>query len=92
MPTASFAPVGQVAGSRFNEELRVLLRSRLLLVHLLALLYVALLKVLTFSTPSGNTLTQPDQGNPWTFFPVFAECLIGAGVLWRGMPRMSVRN
>ena len=91
MPTASFAPVGQVAGSRFNEELRVLLRSRLLLVHLLALLYVALLKVLTFSTPSGNTLTQPDQGNPWTFFPVFAECLIGAGVLWR-MPRMSVRS
>jgi serine/threonine-protein kinase len=88
-PTASFAAVGQVGGFGFDEELRRLLRSRLILVHLLALLYVALLKMLTLSTPSDNTLTQPDQGNPWTFFPVFAECLIGAAVLW-GRPRMNV--
>ena len=91
MPTASFAPGGQVAGNGLDEELRVLLRSRLLLVHLLALLYVALLKVLTFSTPSGEALPQPDQGNPWTFLPVFAECVFGAGVLWR-MPGMTSRS
>src|SRR5437762_4156336 len=75
----------------YGEEVRRLLRSRLILVHLLALLYVALLKALTLSTPGDNSLTQPDQGNPWTFFPVFAECLVGAAVLWR-MPGMSLRS
>src|SRR6185312_9106210 len=73
----------------YGEEIRRLLRTRLILVHLLALLYVALLKALTLSTPGGNSLTQPDQGNPWTFLPVFAECLVGAAVLWR-MPGMSL--
>jgi tRNA A-37 threonylcarbamoyl transferase component Bud32 len=75
----------------YGEEIRQLLRSRLILVHLLALLYVALLKALTLSTPGGNTLAQPDQGNPWTFFPVFAQCSLGAAVLWR-MPGMSLRS
>ena len=75
----------------YGEEVRRLLRSRLILVHLLALLYVALLKALTLSTPDDNSLTQPDQGNPWTFFPVFAECLVGAAVLWR-LPGMSLRS
>jgi serine/threonine-protein kinase len=91
--TATFVPKPD-AGIRsssgaYGEEVRRLLRSRLILVHLLALLYVALLKALTLSTPGGNSLTQPDQGNPWTFLPVFAECLVGAAVLWR-MPGMSL--
>jgi serine/threonine-protein kinase len=93
--TATFAPVpepGVRSSSRaYGEEIRQLLRSRLILVHLLALLYVALLKALTLSTPGGNSLAKPDQGNPWTFFPVFAECLLGAAVLWR-MPGMSLRS
>ncbi|MFO0808948.1 MAG: serine/threonine-protein kinase [Gemmataceae bacterium] len=75
----------------YGEEIRRLLRSRLILVHLLALLYVALLKALTLSTPGGNSLTQPDQGDPWTFLPVFAECLVGVAILWR-VPRMSLRS
>lgn len=81
----------QSSSRAYGEEIRRLLRSRLILVHLLALLYVALLKALTLSTPGGNSLTQPDQGNPWTFFPVFAECMLGAVVLWR-MPGMSLRS
>lgn len=94
--TATFAPAAPGPGVRsssraYGEEIRRLLRSRLILVHLLALLYVALIKALTLSTPGGNSLTQPDQGNPWTFFPVFAECLVGAVVLWR-MPGMSLRS
>jgi eukaryotic-like serine/threonine-protein kinase len=93
--TATFVPApepGVRSSSRaYGEEIRQLLRSRLILVHLLALLYVALLKALTLSTPGGNSLAQPDQGNPWTFFPVFAECLLGAAVLWR-MPGMSLQS
>lgn len=89
-PAASFVPSGLVAGGGYGEELRRLLRSRLILVHLLALLYVALLKALTWASPDDNTLTQPDQGNPWTYFPVFTECLVGAVVLWR-IPGLSVR-
>lgn len=92
--TATFVsaagPGGRPSSRAYGEEVRRLLRSRLILVHLLALLYVALLKALTLSTPGGNSLTQPDQGNPWTFLPVFAECLVGAAVLWR-VPGMSLR-
>ena len=89
LPTGSFAPAGRVTGSGFDEELRRLLRSRLMFVHLLALMYVALLKALTLSTPGDNPLDQPDQGNPWLFFPVFAESAVGAIVLWR-LPGMSL--
>lgn len=84
-------PAAPSPGVMFEEELRRLLRSRLILVHLLALLYVALLKALTWASPSDNVLTQPDLGNPWTYFPVFAECLVGAMVLWR-FPGMSTRT
>ena len=87
--TASFAPGEAVCGGGFDEELRRLLRSRLIFVHLLALMYVALIKVLTLSTPGGDPATQPDQGNPWLFFPVFAETVAGAIVLWR-LPGMSL--
>src|SRR5205085_10477622 len=83
-PTCVSAPGPGVRSSSqaYGEEIRRLLRSRLILLHLLALLYVALLKALTLSTPGGNSLTQPDQGNPWTLLPVFAEWLVGAAVLW----------
>jgi serine/threonine-protein kinase len=93
--TATFAsasgPGVRSTSRAYGEEIRRLLRSRLILAHLLALLYVTLLKALTLSTPGGNDLTQPDQGNPWTFLPVFAECLVGAAVLWR-VPGMSLRS
>jgi serine/threonine-protein kinase len=93
--TATFVPAPgpgvRLSSRAYGEEIRRLLRSRLILVHLLALLYVALTKALTLSTPGDNSLMQPDQGNPWTFFPVFAECLVGAAVLWR-RPGMSLRS
>jgi hypothetical protein len=37
-PTASFAPGGHVGGSGFDEELRLLLRYRLILINLLAMI------------------------------------------------------
>lgn len=88
--TASIAPVNHAAGIGFDEELRRLLRSRLILVHLLALLYVVLLAALSWAAPSGDPLYRPDQGNPWVLFPPFAECVVGAAVLWR-RPGLSLR-
>ncbi|QDU19313.1 serine/threonine-protein kinase [Urbifossiella limnaea] len=79
--TAPWA-AGPTAGPGFDDEVRVLLRSRLILVHLLALLCVGLLQVLSWSTPNNNPLFRPDQGNPWLLAPPFAECLGGAVVLW----------
>jgi eukaryotic-like serine/threonine-protein kinase len=90
-PTILFAQAGQADGTTFNEELRRLLRFRLILVHLLALVYVVLLKFLTWASPDNESLTQPDLGNRWRFLPVFAECLMGAVVLWR-RPALSLRS
>lgn len=88
--TASFVTGAPVTESGFDKELRVLLRWRLILVHLLALLFVAALQVLSWFAPDDNPLYRPDQGKPWLFVPVFAECLVGAVVLWR-QPGLSVR-
>jgi eukaryotic-like serine/threonine-protein kinase len=88
--TVSRAGIDPVA-SGYDEELRRLLRTRLILVHLLAFVYLFFLAVLSsqFSTDTPNL--RPDQGNPWKLVPVLAECVIGALVLWR-MPRMSLRS
>ena len=64
-PAATTAwATGLTAGAGFDEEVRALLRSRLILVHLLSLLCVALLQALSWSTPDNNPLYRPDQGNP----------------------------
>jgi serine/threonine-protein kinase len=91
-PTASYAPGGRAAASGFAEELRRLLRSRLILVHLLGFAFIGLLGVLSIlePRPEDDSSLRPDQGNPWLLAPSLAEGLFGALVLWR-MRGMSIR-
>lgn len=69
----------------FDEERRQLLRSRLILVHLLFLGFVGLLTVLTYGVPPDNqaVVTRPDQWAWWPLVPPLLESLVGAVVLWR---------
>jgi serine/threonine-protein kinase len=90
-PTGSFAPGGHVAASAFDEELRRLLRSRLILVHLLALAYFILIAAINVS---GRALVEDPtlrQRGDWMLAFPLAECLVGAVVLWRS-PGMSQRS
>jgi serine/threonine-protein kinase len=89
----SSAPVAPASGRTMNEELRRLLRSRLILVHLLSLGYVVLLGVLSFATPPSEegVTTRPDRGVWWRLVLPLAESTIGAVVLWRS-PGMSPRS
>src|SRR5262249_21540626 len=93
VPTTSFAPAGRGPGSGLDEELRGLLRSRLILVHLLALAFIILLATLSFLMPGQeeDSSLRPDQGQPWRLAPLLVECLLGAAILWRS-PRMSMRS
>jgi hypothetical protein len=54
VPTTSFVPGGSAPRSGFDEELRRLLRQRLILVHLLALAFTILLAVLSRLIPRGE--------------------------------------
>lgn len=101
MMTATFAPASDVgrpssSGRAFDEELRRLLRSRLVLVHLLALAWTLLLAVLSRLIPTGEQepLVQLDEGYWWGLLAArLAEELVGTLVLWRrpGMSRWSLR-
>jgi serine/threonine-protein kinase len=85
--------VGALTARGFDEELRRLLRSRLILIHLLALTYVTLLAALSFVMPGSeeDAALRPDQGQPWRLAPLFALSLIGAAILGRS-PGMSIRS
>jgi hypothetical protein len=100
-PTATFdAPSGAKAeslarGARapaggFDEELRRLLRSRLILVHLLGLMLFVLVAAVSF-----YSLTLEEdliQRLHTKLLPVpLVECLIGAVVLWWS-PAISLRS
>ncbi|MEZ6073687.1 MAG: serine/threonine-protein kinase [Pirellulales bacterium] len=84
---------GRTSARAFGEEVRVLLRSRLILVHLLTLAYVVLLIALSLAVPTGDeeTLSRPDKGIWWHLVPPLAESLIGTVVLWR-LPGMKLRS
>src|SRR5262249_6532003 len=85
-PTSLAAGVRALLGG-VDEELRRLLRSRLILVHLLALAFVVLIAAVSFYSPASER--QPDW---WLQLVVpLAECLIGAAVLWRS-PGLSLRS
>jgi serine/threonine-protein kinase len=83
------------SGRAFDEELRRLLRSRLILVHLLFLGFIVILSVLNVAIPTSehDAETRPDNGIWWANTVPFAEPLIGALVLWRsrGMSLRSLR-
>src|SRR5262245_12035015 len=85
------APAGTRPGVGFDEELRQLLRSRLIFVHLIGTAIVALALVTILLIPRGTrdamfSLTQLPQ-----WLVGFAEPLIGVLVLWR-RPGMSLRS
>jgi serine/threonine-protein kinase len=89
-PRASLVPGGRAPGGEFDEELRRLLRSRLLLVHLLALVLGVLIVAVSLYTPRPeDPRLQP--GYWWLLAVPLAECLLGAVVLWRS-PGMSQRS
>jgi serine/threonine-protein kinase len=95
VPTAAFAPGGHVAARGFDEELRRLLRSRLILVHLLGLAFGVLLMVMSLIVPGQDEepALRPDTGYWWRLAVPVAESLIGAIVLRRsaGMSLRSLR-
>lgn len=86
--TAAF-PVAGAVGSGFDEELRRLLRSRLILVHLLDLAYVVLLEVMFFLTSADAQAVR--EKVPVLLVIPLAQSLIGAIVLW-WCPGMSFRS
>ena len=95
-PTTSFVPGGRVPRSGFDEELRRLLRSRLIFVHLLALAFTILLTVLSYLIPTGGgeAVFQFSEAYWWAMLAAqLAEGLIGTLVLWRlsGMTLGSLR-
>jgi serine/threonine-protein kinase len=88
------APTGSRPGAGFDEELRRLLRSRLILVHLLSLAYVVLVLSFAFITfsifESGSwRLDLVLAQNPHT--AIAAQSLLGAVLLWR-LQGMSIRS
>jgi serine/threonine-protein kinase len=99
--TATFAPDSvsrgpSSAGRAFEEELRQLLRSRLLLVHLLALAGMVLLAVMSYFIPREPNEPREPNGLAW-LAPLlmnvcgFALVLPGLIALWR-RPGMSLRS
>jgi serine/threonine-protein kinase len=83
----------QAPGGQFDEELRRLLRWRLILVHLLALALGVLIVAVSFYWPTQaeEPALRRGQWYEWGLALPLAECLIGAVVLWRS-PGMSQRS
>jgi tRNA A-37 threonylcarbamoyl transferase component Bud32 len=95
MPTASFAMGDRVPRGGFDEELRRLLHSRLILVHLLALVFNALFAVLVLVIPRrGQGISAADISALWMLLPAVLETVIGVIVLrrWPGMSVGSLRK
>jgi serine/threonine-protein kinase len=99
--TASVTSPRFSSGQVFDEELRRLLRSRLILVHLLFLGWVALLlaldlvvSVLGHGTGNQDAVLLPIGWQWWLPMAALAESLIGALVLWRsrGLSLRSLRR
>ena len=92
--TAIFVPGGNVPQSGFDEELRRLLRGRLLLVHVLALALIVLLAAMIRLTPPAEQegIVQPRESFFWGRLAAqFAEAAIGTFALWR-FSAMTLRS
>jgi tRNA A-37 threonylcarbamoyl transferase component Bud32 len=81
-------PPGSPAG--FDEELRRLLRSRLILAHILATVLTTLLAILSLVAAEAESSLRPDRGNPWHLALPLFEGLVGIVVLWRS-PNLSLQ-
>jgi eukaryotic-like serine/threonine-protein kinase len=88
--TALFIPSTPARG--FDEELRRLLRSRLILVHLLVLGYAALLGVMSLNTPGESQLSRDSL--PVLLAVSSIPVVVGAVVLWQspGISMGSLRR
>jgi serine/threonine-protein kinase len=91
VPTTSLAAGARAPVGGFDEELRRLLRSRLILVHLLVLAFFVLVVVVSYYQPTQDESDPPVEGYWWRLAVPLAECLIGAVVLWRS-PGLSQRS
>jgi serine/threonine-protein kinase len=89
-PTVSYVRGGRAFAGGFDEELRRLLRSRLLLAHLLALGLFILIVVVGIHSRELVDPTLSRRGQ-WHTVVALAECLIGAVALWRSLG-MSLRS
>ena len=92
--TAVFAPGCGMPGSGFDEELRRLLRGRLLLIHLLTLVLVVLLAAMIRLTPTAEQegIVQPRESYFWGRLAAqFAEAATGTFALWR-FSAMTLRS
>lgn len=92
--SASLPGAPSSSGRAFQEELRQLLRSRLILVHLLVLGYIVMAWVLSLSAPQSvaeGISMRPDKGVWWWFAAPLVESLIGVVVLWQARD-MSLRS
>jgi serine/threonine-protein kinase len=90
-PTAAFAHSDRERVGGFDEELRHLLRSRLILVHVLAIALGVLIVIIHFFAPPPEEFPRLQQGYWWWLSIPLGECLIGAVVLWRS-PGISLRS
>jgi serine/threonine-protein kinase len=92
VPTTSLAAGARAPVGGFDEELRRLLRSRLILVHLLVLAFFILILAVSFVPPAVEGDSTAQQPGWWLRLAVpLAECVIGAVVLWRS-PGLSLRS
>ena len=82
------APGGSRPETGFDEELRRLLRSRLLFVYLLNMAILALVVVTTASIPRRTSDPPFSLAEVVPLLVGFAQTLVGALVLWR-RPAMS---
>ena len=92
--TAIFVPGCGMPGSGFDEELRRLLRGRLLLIHLLTLALIVLLAAMIRLTPTAEQegIIQPREIYFWGRLAAqFAEAAIGTFALWR-FSAMTLRS
>ncbi len=94
-PTVSFAVNRAVIGRGFDDELRRLLHSRLLLVHALFLIFLVLLALLIPLIPvrEQDQSARPKENYLWLLVVPLAECVAGILVLWRFqlLPLRSLR-
>jgi hypothetical protein len=76
----------------FEAELRALLRSRLIIVHILFLAFTLLLMLLSLvaQAPTEDSSLRPDFGSLWRLAISLGESVIGTIVLWRNR-RLSLR-
>ncbi len=95
LKSASLPGGDKSSGRAFQEELRKLLRSRLILAHLLLLGYIVLLQLLSLTSPPSNVddvpSIRPDNGVWWRFAAPFAVGLIGLIAIWRS-GKMSLHS